>query len=864
VVCGAQTKKLRDANTIYYMYSHTNKTQKNMIIERIYLKNIRSYAEADFCFSPNITLIQGPVGVGKTTLLMAIGFALFGNSIGRGILSRLLKKDAERGNIIIEIEQNNQKYTISRTIKRKKTQIMQEEAYIITNNKKTILSPTEINARITAILNIKNISSSSPIFYVVQDKIKQILYSNEEERMNMVRDIFNIKKYQQCRENKKYIGRDMGQEIALLKKDVEQLNDIKKQAENLEQEKENLEIKLKKQAASITKLKQIFLDINIKYEKMQKNLGGAEKNKQQLLTLQKNLSFLEKDNNNTKNNILSLDKQIKQMNDSKTKIEIKPAENFALLKIKQNEIHYQKDKLNQQIVKYQTQFEEISKQKNKLLEDIRHQGMLVAETNKKISECQIYIKEVEEKYFRIFGEEVDIEKINRISESRKNLQIENNRLTKEREILKGKEQILNTILKNLEKQRTEISGAKSICPICESILQDSRKTDLLKNININIKKSITELKKINDKIKESETEKDKKTELLKDIESINKELFIIKYNEITELNISIEDLKTKAKNIKNENEEISEKQLWLQEQIKQKHQNTILITKEEKNIVEILEKNKNALLLAEKIKILEEQKEKEKQRYNQTIDEIQKITEGCQKIGVVLQPISITLNEDLKKVQTEKQAMQTEIEGAQYLMGKIEQLMTDIKKDIEKIKRDKINLELQKKVKEQKEQIIYWMDNVFIKILNTIETRVTEEILKNFEVLFRKYFKMLLQNSDFLVEIDQKFTPIFSVDDSVFLFEDLSGGEKTAAALSYYLTLAVLLEKYGISALKGILILDEPTTGFGPEQIQNMQKVFSLLPLKQIIIVSHESDFEKSAQHIIKLCKNNNQSYIVC
>jgi len=60
------------------------------------------------------------------------------------------------------------------------------------------------------------------------------------------------------------------------------------------------------------------------------------------------------------------------------------------------------------------------------------------------------------------------------------------------------------------------------------------------------------------------------------------------------------------------------------------------------------------------------------------------------------------------------------------------------------------------------------------------------------------------------------------------------------------------------------MILDEPTTGFGSEQIQNMQDVFSSLPLKQIIIVSHETTLEKSVQHVIKVCKVDKQSYIVC
>ena len=90
------------------------------------------------------------------------------------------------------------------------------------------------------------------------------------------------------------------------------------------------------------------------------------------------------------------------------------------------------------------------------------------------------------------------------------------------------------------------------------------------------------------------------------------------------------------------------------------------------------------------------------------------------------------------------------------------------------------------------------------------------------------------------------------------------GEEKTAIALSYHLTLALLLDKFGISSLKGILILDEPTTGFGAEQIENLKKIFSALPLEQIIIVSHKPELERATNYTIHVCKTNDESYCVC
>ena len=51
---------------------------KEMIIKRLVLKNIRSYKSTDINFPLGKTLFEGDIGSGKSTILMAIEFGLFG------------------------------------------------------------------------------------------------------------------------------------------------------------------------------------------------------------------------------------------------------------------------------------------------------------------------------------------------------------------------------------------------------------------------------------------------------------------------------------------------------------------------------------------------------------------------------------------------------------------------------------------------------------------------------------------------------------------------------------------------------------------------------------------------------------------
>ncbi len=61
-------------------------------------------------------------------------------------------------------------------------------------------------------------------------------------------------------------------------------------------------------------------------------------------------------------------------------------------------------------------------------------------------------------------------------------------------------------------------------------------------------------------------------------------------------------------------------------------------------------------------------------------------------------------------------------------------------------------------------------------------------------------------------------------------YEFLSGGERTAVALAYRLSLTQVLNSF-LSKIrtKEVVILDEPTDGFSSEQIDKMRDLFEQL-----------------------------------
>jgi len=207
----------------------------------------------------------------------------------------------------------------------------------------------------------------------------------------------------------------------------------------------------------------------------------------------------------------------------------------------------------------------LNERKKELNEKIKKAEKDYNETENKKSNLDKYIKETEENYLKIFGEKCDLEKVKNIPVVIDGLKKEIDDLTQQRENFKGKEQELNAMLKNLEKQKNELSEANSVCPVCESPLSDAKKTSLLNKIAEDSKKLVDELKESRVKIKEIELNKGKKESMRNVIEKfINTDLFITRYNERAELNKQLEEIKkdkadkeVKKKEYENEEKEKS-------------------------------------------------------------------------------------------------------------------------------------------------------------------------------------------------------------------------------------------------------------------------------------------------------------------
>lgn len=218
---------------------------------------------------------------------------------------------------------------------------------------------------------------------------------------------------------------------------------------------------------------------------------------------------------------------------------------------------------------------------------------------------------------------------------------------------------------------------------------------------------------------------------------------------------------------------------------------------------------------------------------------------------------------DLKKYDSLLEAKQRELDLALREERYADIKVAELRKEIEVFSRQIAEMRLRlEKTEEIKKKLDYiselegWLSKKFIPIVSFIEKNVMVKLKAEFSNLFAEWFYMLVSDS-FSVRLSDDFTPIVEQSDYEIDYQYLSGGERTAIALAYRLSLNQVINLM-LSKIRtrDIVILDEPTDGFSEQQLDKMRDVLQQLNVKQLIIVSHEQKIEGFVENVIRFRKD--------
>ncbi|MEK6846196.1 MAG: hypothetical protein AABY26_05525, partial [Nanoarchaeota archaeon] len=224
--------------------------------------------------------------------------------------------------------------------------------------------------------------------------------------------------------------------------------------------------------------------------------------------------------------------------------------------------------------------------------------------------------------------------------------------------------------------------------------------------------------------------------------------------------------------------------------------------------------------------------------------------------------------EDLsERITEQKKEFQKVLTEEKELVVKIAQLKTSIEslhRQEQPLQAVIQNLTEQKALLIHRQELYHWLNEHLLPLVEVIEKQMMINIHLRFNQLFQEWFSILLEDEQIASRVDESFTPIIEQNGYEINFANLSGGEKTSAALAYRLALNRVINDVvnGINT-KELLILDEPTDGFSSEQLDKVREVLDRLKLGQVLIVSHESKMETFVENVIRVRKEGSESGMV-
>ncbi|KON33714.1 hypothetical protein AC477_01275, partial [miscellaneous Crenarchaeota group-1 archaeon SG8-32-1] len=168
-----------------------------MKLVSIKIDNIRSHVKTEVRFSDGFNCLVGGLGQGKSSVLYAFDFVLFGDPLGRSY-EYLLREDAEEGKISANFVHNRKTYKIQRALKRGTNSIGQDidqlklfqDGKLIASNKNDAV--TEELKIITGL--DKNIFRE--LVWVRQEHLKQLIDTTPRQRQKKIDDLFGLSDYE--------------------------------------------------------------------------------------------------------------------------------------------------------------------------------------------------------------------------------------------------------------------------------------------------------------------------------------------------------------------------------------------------------------------------------------------------------------------------------------------------------------------------------------------------------------------------------------------------------------------------------------------------------------------------------------------
>jgi len=346
-------------------------------VETVELENIRSHVKSKIQFQRGFNCLVGGVGCGKSSVLYAIDFALFGDPLGRSY-EYILREGGDSSKVTIQFTHAGKNYTLTRGLRKRGKGIGQDLELLKLYENERLIAQVKSEAVTEQLKAITGLDKElfREIVWVRQEQLKELLDMTPRERQKRLDELFGLSDYELAWANLQGVQKEYEGEKKAYERDPDIVTMDKLHAEydKTVQEFANIEGQVE--------------DLKKRYVEAEKALNEATAHLQSLEQLRKQTEELMRKETKLKTNIENVEDNSARLADEIARKNTSIKNNKEKQQSLENELKTHQEKLKQGGLNPELTPEELRKHLQALEEQLRSIGGEQEATRKEMREAQ--------------------------------------------------------------------------------------------------------------------------------------------------------------------------------------------------------------------------------------------------------------------------------------------------------------------------------------------------------------------------------------------------------------------------------------------------------------------------------------------
>jgi exonuclease SbcC len=223
-------------------------------------------------FVNGFNCLVGGLGQGKSSVLYAFDFVLFGDPIGRSY-DYLLREDADKGKITATFVHNNKTYKIRRALKRRGDNISQDIDQLKLYRDGKLVASNKNDAVAEELKNLTGLDKNlfREVVWVRQEHLKELLDITPRQRQTKLDQLFELSDYEDAWSNLQSYYKMYDTEKGLLERDADviRINKLDTDYSNAVEEFSSVSVQLETANDTVAQTEETLKDATARLESLE-------------------------------------------------------------------------------------------------------------------------------------------------------------------------------------------------------------------------------------------------------------------------------------------------------------------------------------------------------------------------------------------------------------------------------------------------------------------------------------------------------------------------------------------------------------------------------------------------------------------